>query len=144
MGQLKDPHTVPTLTLQDQRGHISHWQHAGRTILGWNRPEPLTWNSFLQSVIMWESPCVAAMFSLRSFWSGFPMVPLLCIALRRSRHHWDRVGTLPTSSPLSFASQCKGLPCTAEHSDEGLGESICPHHILPSMGREGAMGRQRL
>lgn len=52
--------------------------------------QPPTWKSFLQSVIMWESPCVAAMFSFRSFWSGFPTVPLLCMALRDGTRRWER------------------------------------------------------
>ena len=41
----------------------------------------LTRNSFLHSWIMWARPWVAARFSFRSRWSGFPRVGFLFITL---------------------------------------------------------------
>lgn len=82
--------------------------------------QPPTWKSFLQSVIMWDSPCVAAMFSFRSFWSGFPTVPLLCMALRGGTRRWERCPhpelppPAPTPTPRRTAGQGERRPHLGE------------------------------
>lgn len=55
-----------------------------------------TWKSFLHSAIMWARPCVAARFSFRSFWSGFPRLCFLCITLFRRNGAPVRAGFPPT------------------------------------------------